>query len=152
MSIFKQVQEFNDASGIKVEKANEGILSYKDFVNRRKYFKEEEQEYLTAHLAKDNVEVLDALIDQLYILAGTAILSFDVETIEKAFNRVHENNMAKFPKTIEECYQTIEYYKTQGIDCGFKKIGERYAIYDKETNKVKKPVGFSAVKLEDLVK
>ena len=57
--------------------------------------KEELDEYLEAVEAGDIVEILDALVDQAYILFGTVIKHGLQDKFARAFNLVHENNMTK---------------------------------------------------------
>ena len=56
---------------------------------------EEVQEYAEAARAGDLVEVLDALADIGYILAGTIINHGMQEIYDDAFSEVHRSNMAK---------------------------------------------------------
>lgn len=67
----------------------------KDVVLRYRLMNEENSEYLTAYSENDKVEILDAVVDMLYILAGTINTHGLQGVIEEAFNRVHENNMTK---------------------------------------------------------
>jgi NTP pyrophosphatase (non-canonical NTP hydrolase) len=152
MSIFKQVEQFNNTAGVQYE-LEQGLLKYKDFVNRNAYLKEEQSEYMTAYLHKNREEVLDALTDMMYIIAGTAERMFGAEVCEEAFKRVHENNMRKFPETFEEALFSRESYFQQGVDVSISQAGGgRWKIVEEGSNKVKKPVGFKAVELGDLVK
>lgn len=57
--------------------------------------KEENDEYREASLLDANVEILDSLVDQLYVLLGTVNAHGMQNVFEEAFNRVHENNMTK---------------------------------------------------------
>ena len=62
---------------------------------RIKLLTEEVQEYAEAARSGDLVEVLDALADIAYILAGTIINHGMQEVYDEAFNEVHRSNMAK---------------------------------------------------------
>ena len=62
---------------------------------RIKLLTEEVQEYAEAARAGDLVEVLDALADIGYILAGTIINHGMQDIYDDAFNEVHRSNMAK---------------------------------------------------------
>ena len=62
---------------------------------RIKLLTEEVQEYAEAARAGDLVEVLDALADIGYILAGTIINHGMQGIYDDAFNEVHRSNMAK---------------------------------------------------------
>lgn len=92
---------------------------------RYQLMNEENREYLTASLQGDKVEILDAVVDMLYILAGT-INQFGMQgVIEEAFNRVHENNMTK--------------------------VGADGKVLRNPDGKILKPQGFMPVDLTDLV-
>ena len=60
-----------------------------------KLLKEEVEEYAEAARAGDMVEILDALADIGYILAGTIINHGMQHIYDDAFNEVHRSNMAK---------------------------------------------------------
>lgn len=150
MNLIKLVEQFNKTAGVRYN-LQDGLLSYKDFVDRNKYMKEEQSEYMTAYLHKNKEEVLDALIDQMYILIGTAERTFGASVVEEAFRRVHENNMSKFPATFEDALFSREAYNAKGVEATIHKSGENWVIRDAATNKILKPVGFQAVELGDLV-
>lgn len=89
-----KVREFQIASGqptSDVPKLSSKLLSLLRF----DLMKEENEEFLGACEDNDIVEVLDSLIDQFYVLAGT-INQFGMQDLfEEAFNLVQENNMSK---------------------------------------------------------
>ena len=62
---------------------------------RIKLLTEEVQEYAEAARNNDMVEVLDALADIGYILAGTIINHGMQNIYDAAFDEVHRSNMAK---------------------------------------------------------
>jgi predicted HAD superfamily Cof-like phosphohydrolase len=86
--------------------------------------KEENLEYLGACYNNDKVEILDALVDQAYVLAGTINFHGMQDIFSEAFRRVHLNNMTKFPN------------------------GEVLLSPD---GKIVKPEGFLSVDLSDLI-
>lgn len=86
--------EFNQAFDIpKLDSPNIGSEELIEL--RIKLLREEVEEYAEAARAGDLVEVLDALADIGYILAGT-ILNHGMQNIyDDAFDEVHRSNMAK---------------------------------------------------------
>lgn len=62
---------------------------------RKELMREENQEYLDACAANDDVEIADALGDQLYILIGTIIAHGLEDKIEEIFTEIHRSNMSK---------------------------------------------------------
>ena len=86
--------EFNEAFDI--PKLDAPGLGPEDMIELRiKLLKEEVEEYAEAARAGDMVEVLDALADIGYILAGTIINHGMQNIYDEAFNEVHRSNMAK---------------------------------------------------------
>jgi NTP pyrophosphatase (non-canonical NTP hydrolase) len=86
--------EFNQAFDI--PKLDSPDIGSDELIELRiKLLREEVEEYAEAARAGDLVEVLDALADIGYILAGT-ILNHGMQNIyDDAFNEVHRSNMAK---------------------------------------------------------
>lgn len=64
---------------------------------RYELLKEENNEYINACYDENLIEILDALVDQMYVLLGTINFHGLQHVFDEAFNRVHENNMTKFP-------------------------------------------------------
>ena len=92
--IVASVLEFNEAFGI--PKLETPGLGPDELIELRiKLLTEEVQEYAEAARSGDLVEVLDALADIGYILAGTIINHGMQDIYDDAFNEVHRSNMAK---------------------------------------------------------
>lgn len=92
--IIASLLEFNNAFEIpKLE--NPGIGSEELIELRIKLLQEEVAEYAEAAREGDLVEVLDALADIAYILAGTVINHGMQNIFDDAFSEVHRSNMAK---------------------------------------------------------
>ncbi len=92
--IIASLLEFNNAFEIpKLE--NPGIGSEELIELRIKLLQEEVAEYAEAARGGDLVEVLDALADIGYILAGTVINHGMQHVFDDAFAEVHRSNMAK---------------------------------------------------------
>jgi len=92
--IVESLLEFNKAFEIPYL-TNPGLSSDDLIELRIKLLTEEVQEYAEAARSGDLVEVLDALADIAYILAGTIINHGMQEVYDEAFNEVHRSNMAK---------------------------------------------------------
>ena len=92
--IVTSLLEFNQA--FEIPKLEQPGLSDSDLIELRiKLLTEEVQEYAAAARAGDMVEILDALADIGYILAGTIINHGMQEIYDDAFDEVHRSNMAK---------------------------------------------------------
>ena len=90
----QQVRSFQKASGQVVNK-KPTTLEVKEVQLRYNLMREENIEYQDAGLSKNKVEILDACVDQLYILLGTINAHGLQDLIGPAFELVHKNNMTK---------------------------------------------------------
>lgn len=101
------------------------ILSTRESNLRYELMQEENKEYYAGSIKKDKVEILDALVDKMYILLGTINSNGMQSVFMEAFNRVHLNNMTK--------------------------IGPDGKVLRDPNGKILKPQGFKAVSLTDLI-
>ena len=92
--IVKSLLEFNEA--FEIPKLDAPALGPDELIELRiKLLREEVEEYAEAARAGDLVEVLDALADIGYILAGSIINHGMQHIYDAAFDEVHRSNMAK---------------------------------------------------------
>jgi predicted HAD superfamily Cof-like phosphohydrolase len=95
MNVFDAVHHFHLKFGLRVNKFPD-LLPPEHYETRAKFMTEELVEWSTAHANHDMPEVLDGLIDLLYVVVGTIDQhGFTPEQATEAFRRVHEANMAK---------------------------------------------------------
>jgi len=92
--LIKLVEEFNQAFEVNYSKEPTPI-SITESGLRKRLMEEETEELFIANMDRNNVEILDALADQLYILLGNILKHGMQEHIEDAFYMVHSSNMAK---------------------------------------------------------
>ena len=123
--ILEQVAEFQNATD-QIVNHEPSLISTKEANLRYELMAEENIEYFTACISKDKVEILDACVDMLYILAGTINSNGLQELIEPAFNLVHLNNMTK--------------------------VGSDGKVLRDPNGKILKPEGFKPVNLKQLFK
>jgi predicted HAD superfamily Cof-like phosphohydrolase len=99
----EQVKEFHEAFKIT------GTQNYKEnpevYHLRCNLGIEELVEYKEACEQKDNIEIADALGDQLYILLGTIISHGLEDKIEAIFDEIHKSNMSKLDENGEPIYR-----------------------------------------------
>lgn len=100
----EKVEEFNKAFGVQ-QSEKPDVLTSLDAVLRHKLMKEENDEYLEACLNNDLVEILDACVDQLYILCGTILKHGLQDKIKDSFNEVHRSNMSKLDENGKPVYR-----------------------------------------------
>lgn len=92
--IVASLLEFNQAFDI--PKLDSPDIGPEEMIELRiKLLREEVEEYAEAARSGDMVEILDALADIGYILAGTIINHGMQHIYDDAFNEVHRSNMAK---------------------------------------------------------
>lgn len=89
------VEKFHDTFGIPNEYEPKASIKKELIELRYKLMAEENQEYLEAALAGDQVEVADALGDMLYILCGTILSHGMQHKIEEVFEEIQRSNMSK---------------------------------------------------------
>ena len=87
---------------------------------------EENREYMVAGIQEDKVEILDALIDQAYVLFGTINAHGMQKEFVDGFRLVNENNMTK--------------------------VQENGKVLKDASGKVLKPQGYKKVDLSNLIK
>ena len=121
--MLNEVREFQK-TGQQIVNDLPTVNSFKDCELRYKLMKEENLEYLGACYNGDRVEILDALVDQAYVLYGSINFHGMQDVFSEAFRRVHANNMTKFPN------------------------GE---VLLSPEGKIVKPEGFLSVDLSDLI-
>ena len=123
--ILSKVEEFQNATD-QIVNHEPYLISTKEANLRYELMAEENKEYFTACINKDKVEILDACVDMLYILAGTINSNGLQELIEHGFNLVHLNNMTK--------------------------VGSDGKVLRNPNGKILKPEGFKPVNLKQLFK
>ena len=100
--------------------------------------KEELRELEEAIEQKDLDGVMDAFCDLEYVLLG-AIVEFGMkDCFQENFNEVHDSNMSKFDKTLEDATLTREKYRNENIDIVQRRVGGLYVTFRKEDMKVLK--------------
>jgi len=146
------VFQFNEIAG------NNTKVSIADFKSQQKCLIEEVNE-ISEGLNNANLEeVLDGVVDVLYVAIGMLIKleELGVDT-EVALQRIGENNLSKFPEYSKEISdKTFEQYKLQGVtlveNLTFTTNYPNGIMVFKDNNsKIRKPYGFSSVTLNDLV-
>lgn len=92
---YEQVKQFHEVFGINIEP--KPIIPNDERCRLRFVIQAEElDEFAVACVSDDLTEVVDAVIDQLYILFGTALeFGLSVELLEECFDEVHRSNMSK---------------------------------------------------------
>jgi len=103
LSNFEKVIEFMKYSGQEVNDTERPeLMNNNDLVNLRiKLIEEEVNEYIDAYKAHDRIEMLDAIVDTLYVVYGTGI-SFGIN-LDKLYNthilKMVKNNSLILDKT-----------------------------------------------------
>lgn len=90
-NLFKMVSDFHEKFGIGPKPYEEH--THHDHNFRIGFMEEELGEYIRSYDTDDKAEMLDALVDLVYVCMGTAVMyGWD---FNEAFRRVHAANMAK---------------------------------------------------------
>lgn len=146
------VYQFNEIAG------NNTKLSIEDFQSQQRCLIEEVNEISEGLANKDVEEVLDGVIDTLYVVIGMLhkLEEMGINTSE-AMKRIAENNLSKFPTYSKELSdKTFEQYNLKGINIRseIKYVGlprNEVLVFTDKNSKIRKPYGFKSVTLKDLV-
>jgi len=112
---------------------------------------EELKELEEAIVARDLVEIADALCDIQYVLSG-AVLEFGMaEKFSELFNEVQRSNMSKACKTKEEAEETLAHYRAKGVECFFEEADGHFLVYRTEDRKTLKSVRYSPADLTKIL-
>ena len=165
MSNFEKVVDFNKTFGVTVHKTPQEDIYTQDpkLVDlRMKLIVEEVEELQEAVKNHDMKETIDALSDILYVVYGAGA-SFGID-LDKTFNMVHESNMSKVCKSVDEANKTVQWYKDNSesynkknpaqapVDPAWRIINGKYVVYNKLTGKVLKSVNYNAVDFTEYLK
>lgn len=112
---------------------------------------EELDELEAACRANDKIEMLDAFCDIQYVLAG-AIIEFGMQkNFEQAFLDVHESNMSKACKDMDETLKTMAHYSKQGVQTSFMVSDGKYIVFRVSDDKTLKSINYKPVNLTKYV-
>jgi predicted HAD superfamily Cof-like phosphohydrolase len=150
-NILDKVEKFHKATGAPVLSAP--VIPDESRADLRVSLLEEELEELKKAITDgDIVEVLDALADLQYILAGT-VLEFGMKDIfQEAFNEVQRSNMSKFCEVTSDARESVNKYYDKGVEAYYKKVGDLHVVYRIRDNKILKGRHFTEPKLKALLK
>jgi len=90
----EQLKDFHEAFGC-VLNETPTIPDAETALLRTKLMVSENAETVEAIANKDMLEILDGLVDKLYVTLGTAVSYGLADILPAAFQLVHENNMSK---------------------------------------------------------
>ena len=144
------VFNFNEIAGNNLD------TSLASFEAQQKCLVEEVNEISTGLKNKDVEEVLDGVVDTLYVAIGMLhkLKEMGID-VEEAMQRIAENNLSKSPIFNHEVIEkTLEIYKQKGISLDYRTYVTNdgtVVVFTDEYAKVKKPFGFQSVELTDLV-
>lgn len=159
MSNFDKVKEFMKYFGQKVNDTPDvNLLNDSKLKNLRiKLIEEEVNELKEALNNNDYVEVLDAILDILYVTYGAgAAYGFD---IDKGFDLVHKSNLSKMCFSEDEAEKTLNKYKSDEIlsktypSPVIKQLdATHWIVIESSTGKALKSINYHPVDLSLLIK
>lgn len=139
---------FNDISG-----QSSKVLT-KDLMNQYALIVEEVSEIEDGFDNKCLVELLDGVVDTLYVTLGMLqkLKNLGVDT-EGALQRVAEDNLKKFTPCKDVMADTVTWFSNEGFNVMVTYNTEHcvWVIKNPNTNKVYKPIDFNSTSLEDFV-
>lgn len=143
--LYENVKLFNNLAG--------DNLTKQGFINQQKVLLEEVKEIDEGISNNDIVEILDGVVDTLYVALGQLYkleqLGCD---IEGAIKRVGEDNLTKFPSSEEIAAASVSFYNSKNVNVHWthNEGYSRYVLKD-ENNKVRKPIDFISTNLIEYV-
>lgn len=143
--LYENVKLFNNLAG--------DNLTKQGFINQQKVLLEEVKEIDEGIGNNDIVEILDGVVDTLYVALGQLYkleqLGCD---IEGAIKQVCTDNTSKFPSDEETAVKTVMYYNNQNVNAKweYNEKYQRYVIKD-ENQKIRKPYNFIPTDLTQYV-
>lgn len=141
--LYENVKLFNNLAG--------DNLTKQGFINQQKVLLEEVKEIDEGIENNDIVEILDGVVDTLYVALGQLYkleqLGCDVAG---AIKRVGGDNISKFPSSEEIAAASVSFYNSKNVNVHWthNKDYSRYVLKD-ENNKVKKPISFIPTDLSE---
>lgn len=108
------------------------------------FIREETAELEQACKRKDIVEVLDALVDILYVSFGNGTMLFGLKgKVLDAFSEVQASNMSKLCKTEEIAKESVKAMEAKyGVPYYYEKFKDHWVVYRKSDRKVGKSVEY----------
>ena len=139
---YEDVYTFNEIAGVFESKDT----PQKQIERAVKIFKEECNETIDAAKDLDSVELLDGVCDVFVTLSGLMQVMDNLGfNVQEALQRVCQNNLEKYPDGDKE----VLAYQPLNTECTYNEWYDVHVFKDKN-GKVKKPVGFQPVELQDL--
>jgi predicted HAD superfamily Cof-like phosphohydrolase len=102
----------------------------------------------------DKVETIDALADIQYVLSGGILALGYSSNFDNAFGDVHNSNMTKACKSMDEVNDTIDMYLERGMErtnIDFKEVDDMFIVYRVEDNKVLKNSHYTPANMKQFV-
>ena len=146
------VFNFNEIAGNNLD------TSLSSFEAQQKCLVEEVREISEGLVNNDVEEVLDGVVDTLYVAIGMLhkLKEMGID-VEEAMRRIGENNLSKFPECSDYVIDsTVDLYDEKGVKINYSIARSplddyKVVVFKDENFKVKKPYGFESVTLKDLV-
>jgi len=155
-SNFDKIVEFHKCFGLEINTLPQmNVVTDKPSLVklRSDLIAEEVEEYNDAVKANDFPEIVDALIDTLYVVYG-ACASYGIDA-DKAYDLVHKSNMSKLCVSEDEARQTVEHYATDSrYDSPSYRRSENggyWVVFNQSTGKILKSINYKPVSFRSIL-
>lgn len=101
---------------------------------------EEYHEYMDALDHRVNSEIAKELSDLLFVVIG-AFYRYGLDA-DVCLNHVLASNFSKFCTTEDEAKASVKALTKNGKKASYKKVGEYYILFDTDTGKILKGIGY----------
>ena len=124
-----------------------------ELIDQANLIKEEAQEVLEATVQEPLVNILQETIDVLVVAHGMVQLLESLNCdVQGALQAVADCNLSKYTNCAETAAKSMVSLKEQGVQCGCTYNADAgFWIITDTNNKVRKPLGFTKVDLNDFV-
>ena len=146
------VFNFNEIAGNNLD------TSLASFEAQQKCLVEEVQEISEGIANKNLEEVLDGVVDTMYVAIGMLhkLKEMGID-VEEAMRRIGENNLSKYPEVSDHVIDsTVDLYDKKGVKISYSFARSpmddyKVVVFKDENGKIRKSYGFESVTLKDLV-
>ncbi len=150
MSNFRKVVQFHENFGHPVNKQGFDWLEPEREELRKTLIREEFNEVLEAFEKRDAANLAKEVGDLLYVVYGLAAeLGIDIDMVVA---RIHQSNMSKICKSMEEAIEGVEMYRANGIEVDVEENDDgTFTLFREEDGKILKGPRYEEPQLNNLL-
>ncbi len=90
-------------------------------------------------------EFMDGCVDLRYMLGNMIHFSGGIKEYEEYFKLITKSNFSKFCTSEEEAIESVNAYKSKGVETYYKKVNDYFVVYRSEDHKILKSINYKSV-------